>query len=247
MRLVSDIHERAGDWGLPMPLDGKRRRRLGLIRQARILFVHVPKNGGMSACAALYGEQIKHGTIRYYDRVAPDLRRTLPSVAVLRDPVDRFLSAYDYGRAGGSADNRVSLPFRDTYRGFASIDAALDHVEQAANPYQLDHIYRPQYWYVSDARGQVAVDHLLLIDDLAGTLAVLADGDLPAIPHINRRTTPRSPVTDAQADRIRTIYRRDQMLYEATCLRAGRYDAVPQGQAQAAPLKIAGGDVITSV
>ena len=75
----------------------------------------------------------------------------LPSFAVLRDPTARFLSAYRYGRAGGSAINDVAEPFRTLYRGFRSIDDALDHVETAASPYAVDHIFRPQSWYVGDA------------------------------------------------------------------------------------------------
>lgn len=219
LRLVSDIPERLCDLGLRPPLDAKRRNRLAAIWEAGLLFVHVPKNAGMAISAALYGRQIKHATARYYARVAPDLLQGMDSVAVIRDPVERFLSAYDYARAGGSADNRVSAPFRDLYMRFRSVDDALDHVESARSPYHMDHIFRPQAWYVTDAQGLVAVRRLVpfpCVGELAGTL-----GRGTPIPTVNCRSGPRTAITRLQSWRIRHLYREDGDLFDRYAGRVG--------------------------
>lgn len=212
LRLVSDIPERLCDLGLKPMLDAKRRGRLEAIRQAGVLFVHVPKNAGMAISTALYGRQVKHASIRYYARAAPDLLRDLDSVAVIRDPVERFLSAYDYARAGGSADNRVSAPFRDLYMRFRSVDDALDHIESARSPYHMDHIFRPQSWYVTDAQGLVAVRRLVPFSRI-GELATMLGRSEP-IPAVNCRSGPRTAITRVHAWRIRHLYREDGDLFD---------------------------------
>ncbi len=176
-----------------------------------MLFVHVPKNAGMSISEMLYGCQVKHASVRYYARVAPELLRDLDSVAVIRDPVDRFLSAYDYARAGGSADNRVSAPFHDIYKAFRSVDDALDHIEGAASPYHVDHIFRPQTWYLADAAGVIRVRRLLRFEQI-GELGGQFGGGQP-VPSLNRRSKPVTHVTPRQMQRIRRVYASDVALF----------------------------------
>src|ERR1700761_9469052 len=165
VRLVSDIHERACDLGLPMPMGARRRSRMERVAESGLVFIHIPKAAGMSISQALYGEQIKHLSIRLCHQIAGGRLAELPSFAVLREPTERFLSAYRYGRAGGSASNSVAGGVRAGYPAFRSIDDAIDHVEQAASPYAVDHIYRPQSWYVTDGMGRIGVDRLVRMED----------------------------------------------------------------------------------
>lgn len=212
LRLTSDIYERLCDFGLKPPLDRERRQRLAAILKVGTLFIHVPKNAGMSVSHALYGRQVKHSTIRYYQRVAPELASAAPSFAVIRDPLERFLSAYRYARMGGSGDNVVSLPFRRIYRTLSSIDMTLDHLEAARFPYGVDHIFRAQSWYVLDDAGRVSVGRLILLDDLESYMAA---AHALVLPRINRGAGGRESLTSAQAERLRRLYRRDFELFDA--------------------------------
>ncbi|MGF7148873.1 hypothetical protein FHS96_002501 [Sphingomonas zeicaulis] len=214
VRLVSDIPERLCRLGVRPWVDGKRRRRIEAIRRAGVLFVHVPKNAGMSISQHLYGCQVKHRSMRYYLSVAPDLA-ALPSVAVVRDPVQRFLSAFAYARAGGTAHNRVATPFNARYRGFAGIDDALDHLAQARGPFDIDHIFRPQSWYLLDRQGRLAVDDLIDFEDL-GRIAGIGHHRLEMpLPRINAGARCDHPLTPRQIDRIRRFYRADIALRAA--------------------------------
>jgi hypothetical protein len=233
LRLGSDLHELAAETATVIPLSRQRATRLDCIQRAGILFIHVPKTGGMSICNALYGQQLKHGSARYYHHVAPQLAR-LPSFAVVRDPVDRFVSAYRYAVSGGSADNRVAPEFRSLYTGFRSIDEALDHVEAAATPYAVDHIFRPQSWYVTTRTGQLAVDDLFFLGDCALSQFVRHHkGDM--VPTLNRSTSPIPEITSGQRDRINNLYSQDLALAAVAriqrALRAGS-DAHAQSAAQ---------------
>jgi hypothetical protein len=65
------------------------------------LFIHIPKTAGTSLCAALYGRGIKHRPAWEIALFHPVRFTRNGKFAVVREPVDRFLSAYDYLRAGG--------------------------------------------------------------------------------------------------------------------------------------------------
>ncbi len=214
VHLISDVHERGCDLGLAVPMGAGRRARVERIAETGLIFVHIPKTAGMSVSDALYGGQVKHGSIRWLRHVDGGRLAGLPSFAVLREPMERFLSAYRYGRAGGGANNDVADPFRALYQGFRSIDDALDHVEQASNPYQVDHIFRPQHWYITDRLGRIAVDRLVRMTDLP-RLAALVPGfpDRP-LPCLNRSSGAATGLTAEQQARLRDLYAVDFALWE---------------------------------
>lgn len=212
--LVSDVGEKLCDMGIRPWLGRKRQAALDCVRDAGVLFIHVPKNAGMSISNALYGRQIKHRSMRYYGRVAPDIARELPSFAILRDPVDRFLSAYAYARAGGSLHNSIAVPFHKRYRAFGCVDDALDHVEAARSVYDVDHVFRPQSWYVTGRRGAVAVKQLFLMDQMHGISDVAPGLGATSLPRLNRAEGNKPAPTAGQIDRINRLYRHDVRLIE---------------------------------
>ena len=215
LKLVSDIHERATFPGIYPPLDPVLRHRLALIREVGVLFIHIPKNAGMSVSSVLYGEQVFHPTIRYYLRVAGDMVRDLPSFAVWRDPAERFASAYRYARTGGVGDVSISRAFRKRYMQFTSIDDAIDHVEATPSLYDLDHIFRPQFWYVADMAGRIAVDKICLIEDLENAVAQLAVPGLHRLAWINCSEAGASEITAVQRMRLKSLYPIDFAIYDA--------------------------------
>jgi hypothetical protein len=215
LKLVGDLHERPTWPGLYPPLDPLLRRRLKRIRSAGVLFIHIPKCAGMSVSTILYGEQVFHPTIRYYKRVAPDVVRDMPSFAVWRDPVARFVSAYRFARNGGAPDARLARAFRDQYMAFTSLDDALDHVESAPSLYHTDHIFRPQFWYVADFGGRIAVDQLCLIENLDKTVAAAGLPGLAEMARVNLSPPMDEELSNEQLRRLRKLYAIDFAIYEA--------------------------------
>jgi hypothetical protein len=222
LNLVGDLHERSTWPGIYPPLDPVLRGRLRRVRDAGVLFIHIPKNAGISVSLELYGAPLFHPTIRYYHRVAPDVTRDLPSFAIWRDPVARFVSAYRFARSGGAPNATIARAFRQQYQAFTSLDDALDHVESAPSLYGIDHIFRPQFWYVADGVGRIAVDQICLIEDLEKTVAAAG---LPGLVQVTRTNLSRPigcEVTDEQFARLRRLYAIDFALYEAL-----RNDTIP--------------------
>lgn len=76
-----------------MNRDGLYRR----LRRGRMIFVHIPKNAGSSVSAGLYGDSPGHYSMQMYERVLPNAYlRNFPTFAILRDPRERFASAFNY-------------------------------------------------------------------------------------------------------------------------------------------------------
>ncbi len=215
LKLVSDLHERPTFPGIYPPLDPLLRSRLDRIREAGVLFIHIPKNAGMSVSSTLYQAQVFHPKIRYYTRIAPDLVRELPSFAVWRNPVERFVSAFRYAQVGGSHDVPVARAFRERYMAFDSLDDAIDHVAETGSLYDLDHIFRPQFWYVADMAGRIAVDRICMIDDLENALAGYTKAPLEKIAWLNRSKPLDIDLSERQLTRLRSLYPTDFAIHEA--------------------------------
>lgn len=208
LRLFGDVHERCLEWGFSLPMGKKRSARHDLIRERKLLFIHVPKNAGTAVCHALYGQEMEHRSIRYFRSLGgfSDVR----SVAIIRDPVERFVSAYRHAIGGGGRHRDLAETFHDEYRSFRSLDDALDHVERARGDwYQVDHVFRPQSWYVTDRKGNVAVDHLFHISDMRALSVFLFPAGNRSIPTLNQSLTPSQAPSASQIARIRTLYAQD--------------------------------------
>ena len=78
------------------------------------IFVHVPKNAGTSVEVCLSGKHTlcsQHFTAHELKAQHPKRWRELPTFAIFRDPVERFISAYNYlfnGGNGGLSDSFAS-------------------------------------------------------------------------------------------------------------------------------------------
>src|SRR5580658_494468 len=134
-----DVFEKVARWRLfSAGRGGLLRRRIDrTVLGGRLLFIHVPKNAGTSIAAALYGRSLGHKTAHFYHTAAVDFFRDAEVFAVLRDPVERFLSAYWFIRNQGGDQVAVEAGFAKKLAGVETVDDLLDFLEaNAANIYQ---------------------------------------------------------------------------------------------------------------
>jgi hypothetical protein len=176
----------------------------------KLLFIHVPRAGGTSVAHALYGGPINHYSIRYFRTIHPRFCERAVSFALLRDPFDRFKSAYTFVRNGGAPLARLSDVFVEQTAHIATVDDYLTYLE-SRDPIRMDFVMRPQAWFVCDPEtGQPLVKNLFRqgADDDRLKAFLKAHG-VASLPWLNRLTREELELTPAQKRRIERLYAED--------------------------------------
>lgn len=214
VNLFGDVYERLAEWHIGPPLSKNRRNWHLRIERTRILFIHVPKTGGTSISRTLYGSSIRHWSARYYVAAIPKLIDSLTVFTVIRDPVERFLSAYCYSINGGGDEAPIAKVFRSKYMGLESVDQALDQIEKAASPYDLDPIFRRQTWFICKSDMSILPQIVIPFELLESVYDVVPGFPRRPLGHLNRRKGVPPQLSKFQIERIRRYYAEDVRLSE---------------------------------
>lgn len=95
------------------------------------IFLHIPKSAGTSVSEALYDSgyiaecEPGHFTAREYGYVCQG--KTLNYIAVLRNPIDRFCSAFNYLRDGGGNKVDNAFQLKNNLNNYENIDDFIIH------------------------------------------------------------------------------------------------------------------------
>ena len=140
------------------------RRRAPIWQHHEVIFIHVPKCAGSSVNEALYGRFMGHIPAHVIARFCDAQTAALPAFALLRDPVARAVSAYNFVRAGAGAGtgviSQVRAPQRFHVPAFESFDRFAQEWLPAQTLSKADPVFRTQASYVCDPKGSVLVEHL---------------------------------------------------------------------------------------
>jgi hypothetical protein len=210
-----DIYDRACT-ALPLLARGLWWRMPQAMRRRKLIFVHVPRVAGMSIVRALYGRGcIRHYSMRYYRAIDPGFAAQAESFALLRDPVDRFISAYAFVQSGGTSASRLSDVFRAQTADIASVDDYLSFLEER-DDLDLDFVMRPQSWFVCGDKGEVLVKRLFLYgQDRPALEEFLKAHGIGVLPWLNRTERTDLSLTPRQLRRIERLYASDFALIDS--------------------------------
>ena len=211
-----DIYDKAcGAW--PLAARALWWRIPPAVRARNLIFVHVPRVAGTSIVRALYGEGcIHHYSMRYYRAVHPGFAQGTASFALLRDPLDRFASAYAFVLAGGTESSRLSDVFAQATKGVRTVDDYLGFLE-GRGPFELDFVMRPQSWFVCDGvTGAPLVKNLFILGEDGAALAdYLAPQNIGPLPWLNRAPRAALVLNARQRRRIERLYADDFALIDS--------------------------------
>ncbi len=185
------------------------------IDTAGLLFVHIPKTGGTSISQLLYGCNLPHYSASFYDDAFPGLLSSVPSFAVIRDPMERAISTYKFILSGGTEIVTASEYNRVLIEQAGSFDGFVDLLEAGRfGTINLNELLKPQISYVA-RNGEFLVDHLFALDTKHGFSEPLSDllGSKP-IPHINQSKGAMTEFSQQAEQKIRKIYRDDFKLFD---------------------------------
>ncbi len=134
-------------------------------RQHRCIFFHLPKTAGITISETILGGF--HTNHRIYRRCAkadPVSVAKFWKFCILRDPVDRFISAYRFLAAGGiSPQDRI---FQEANAAaFASFERFLQVFQDDPVLHNYVH-FRPQAAFVCDDQGRLRMDFVGRFENL---------------------------------------------------------------------------------
>ena len=167
------------------------------LRNSDYLFIHIPKNAGISIANALYGKPVWprtwHRTALQIKNEYPDFFTTRISFAVIRNPWDRVVSAYEYLRAGGTPRAplaRKTTPPSAKLRSFEVfvLEYLLPNKDRL---HALDEVLWEQTIFIDDGKGNCLVDFLARFEELDRLEDLLTRQKAIGRPltHLNRSST----------------------------------------------------------
>lgn len=140
------------------------------LSRGRGIFVHVPKNAGTSVERAFGVRRTCHVTahaMRSCDVAAYD---NALSFAVLRHPLERAISLYEYTRRGGDGSKRGRKKWK--WVAYSNFSTFVYHLS-TLSPQEQGHFAKQSTWLQQDGHGALLVDAILCSNDLTHGLAAL--------------------------------------------------------------------------
>ena len=196
---------------------------LAAIMRNNALFIHIPKCGGKSIIHDIYGlaqhDHFGHATIRYYKALlGPRRFEDVFRFALVRDPIERAVSGYNFYKAGGFGGPNSQLRI---YKDAISFDqfVADGHLEERS---RVDVVFRPQSHFLTDHDGCLATDRVYDFADFDAAICdIRTKCGMPQLDQTSKiNITPHKHTTQIipqTARKVRTIYQVDYDNFGQIC------------------------------
>ena len=181
------------------------------------LFVHIPKTAGTTVLASLGAPAVfdTHAPAKAYRQAYPDLYRRAYTFTIVRNPWDRFASAFHFMKSGTDWDmQRAWARAHIGDRDFAAFTRSLRRpLHRAA--VMAERFFWPQTFWLGGVGDAGGVDAIFRYEQIDEALAVLRDRfglDAPtATPRLRRVERPHfTTLYDEETrDIVARLYRRD--------------------------------------
>jgi len=202
----------------PLQVHSKPYRNLNSIYKC--IFIHVPKAAGSSIEKALWGTkgEVGHTTAMDFKAADANLFEIYFSFAIVRNPFDRFVSAYEYLKIGGR--NRFDKAWTDKYiNTFSTFSSFVESLNDSVfrNKVLSWMHFKPQYKFVCDESKNVMVDFVGRYESLNEdfhhiTQCLNVDVSLPYENSVSRKSTD-SYFDESTRSIIYKIYKEDFELF----------------------------------
>lgn len=200
---------------LPDPYANEIKLKAG--RLESFIFIHVPKTAGTSV-AEFFGTKARHVPLsRYYARDRDRADKSF-KVAIVRDPLDRLHSAFNYLHSAIGLNDSFDVRWASIHlKRFSNFS---DFVEALGDPHQnkplLNYIhFRPQIsWILNRPGGDINIDMLCRFEKLDEDIASLSAklGVEIKLKHTRKPQRPKEKITSISEDCqeiVKDLYQKD--------------------------------------
>ena len=170
-----------------------------MIEKTKLLFIHIPKNAGTSIATEIYGKTLGHFPAKYF--LKKRYYKDTYKFAIKRDPKDRFISAFNFMKSGGTKFMKYSGKL---YKH--NIDEFIDCIYQKKiDVFKLDHVFWPQSYFLND---DINLWDISDLDNLQHYLNKELKKDLSFKP-INTSKISGTKISKISEAKLREIYKSD--------------------------------------
>ncbi len=185
-----------------------------------LVLIHVPKTGGTSFGKLLGIPSQTHQTYsEYCQSVFHKTIKGVQTIAFARDPIERFVSLYNYARMPISHYHNNIEPSKSIYGKHLDYevltDSSLDEAVELLIAGKLNHDkswlhWRPQVYWLLDRTGKrIGVNHIIKLEEANMALKELLGIDPETIPQLNPSKRVETDSLSSQAKEILVNYYAD--------------------------------------
>lgn len=184
------------------------------------IFIHIPKCAGWSISQALYGKQITHIKFSQYFDADNQLFGNYKVFSVVRDPIERFLSAYNFLKKGG-INEADFLWAKENFSGIENVNEFIKkiHIDSAFSKTVLQkHHFESQYSYLVNDKQEIDNRIKLIPFSKMHKLQNILKQELGLtinIEHLNKTTYPseKEKLNPLSIEILSELYKKDATLY----------------------------------
>jgi len=190
-------------------------RRYPYWKRAGVIFVHIPKSAGVAINTALYNRPLGHFFATDIQKVIPNAFDTLLTFGVVRNPLDRLVSAYRFAKSGGTSQMGIKNPNNYHIKEFRSFDTFVSEWLVNQNLSDVDGIFKPQYFYLCD-QDKIIVDHVIYFENLDHDIQFISKqiGRKINLTHLNKSVLDNiSNINFDTINLVKKIYAKDYQIF----------------------------------
>lgn len=182
----------------------------------KVVFIHIPKAAGSSVGELVFGTDIiGHYPYFVYESYNSKYYEEFYKFTVVRDPVERFISAYNFVVSGGKgpADERCGKYIRERSQDINEF--VMEYLDERFI-YSWVH-FVPQTYFIYDKNDKCMIDKVLHLENIEKEFSSIKDevGVEGELPFSNRKKGSGSiggSLSEVAVAKIRKIYSRDYSL-----------------------------------
>ena len=140
--------------------------------EKKLIFIHVPKNAGTSIIKSMgcMNNFYVDKPVSEYKKKYKKYWNTYKKFAVIRDPIDRFISTYKFARMKESGwfsvtgENNLCKHHHYDICNSMDINEYVDYIYN--NPHELDIWLIPQSWIICNDNNEIEIDYIVRYENL---------------------------------------------------------------------------------
>ncbi len=181
----------------------------------KYIYVHIPKTGGNGLCKSLFNVKSQsHRRLVDYFEYSPKKFREYYKFTVVRNPYDRFISAFYYLKSGGIGEMDVAV-FKERLSEINNVDEFVDQLNNDSvlrfNTFNYIH-FKTQSYFLEGTIKAKSLDHIGKQEDMIKTYNVVKgklDIEGGEFVYVNKTPKYSKEISQESKDFIYEIYKDD--------------------------------------